>query len=62
MGTLAQGTWLTHALHRLPASWVATLDAWSYRVAVKRRERRRLAGLRKRVAPPIPYKLKPWRD
>jgi hypothetical protein len=62
MGTLAQGNWLTHALHRLPHSWLAVLDAWSYRVAVKRRERRRLAGLRRRLPAPIPYKLKPWRD
>jgi hypothetical protein len=61
MGTLAHSHWLTQLLHRLPHSWLALLDAWSYRVAVQRREARRQAGLRARLAP-IPYKLKPWRD
>jgi hypothetical protein len=61
MGTLAHGSWLTQVLHRLPGPWLAMLDAWSYRVAVKRREARR-AGLQGRAAGPIPYKLRPWRD
>lgn len=62
MGTLAHTSWLLQLLHRLPDSWLAVLDGWSYRVAVKRRERRRLAGLRARLDKPISYKLKPWRD
>lgn len=62
MGTLAHNSWLTQVLHRLPGSWRTMLDAWSYRVAVKRREKRRLAGMKSRQAPPVPYKLKPWRD
>jgi len=62
MGTLAHSGWLLQVLHRLPDSWLAVLDGWSHRVAVKRRERRRLAGLRSRLAAPTPYKLKPWRD
>lgn len=62
MGTLAHSSWLIQVLHRLPDSWLAVLDAWSYRIAVKRRERRRLAGLRSRLAAPTAYQLKPWRD
>lgn len=61
MGTIAHSGWMVHVLHRLPQSWIAALDAWSYRVAVKRRERRRLASLRSRLAP-VQYKLRPWRD
>lgn len=33
-------------LHRLPARVLKALDAWSYRVARQRAERRRQAGLR----------------
>ena len=62
MGTVAHSSWLLQVLHRLPDSWVAVLDAWSYRIAVKRREKRRRAGLRTRLAGQIQYKLKPWRD
>jgi hypothetical protein len=62
MGTLAHSSWLSHVLHRLPVSWLAMLDAWSYRVAVQRREKRRLAGVDSRAVAPIAYKLRPWRD
>jgi hypothetical protein len=62
MGTLAHSSWLAPVLHRLPGPWLAMLDAWSLRVAVQRREKRRLAGLSARVATPVPYKIKPWRD
>jgi hypothetical protein len=33
-------------LHRLPAPLLKSLDAWSYRIAQQRAERRRQAGLR----------------
>jgi hypothetical protein len=62
MGTLAHSSWLLQVLHRLPDSWVAVLDGWSARIAVRRREKRRTAGLRARLAAQMTYKLKPWRD
>ena len=37
---------LSALLRRLPARWHAALDAWSYRVAQKRAQRRREAGKR----------------
>ena len=42
----AQTTLLTALLRRLPSRWHAALDAWSYRVARKRAQRRREAGKR----------------
>lgn len=62
MGTLAHSSWLVQVLRRLPGSWLAMLDAWSARLALKRREKRRVAGLRSRLAAQMTYKLKPWRD
>ena len=62
MSAIAHSGWLLPLLRLLPASWLATLDAWSYGVALKQRERRRLAGLRPRPAEPTAYKLRPWRD
>jgi hypothetical protein len=62
MGTLAHSSWLGQVLRCLPGSWLTMLDAWSYRVAVQRREKRRLAGSDSRAAAPSAYKLKPWRD
>jgi len=49
-------------MRRLPDSWLAVLDAWSARIAVRRREKRRDAGLRTRLGGQAQYKLKPWRD
>ena len=37
---------LSALLRRLPARWHAALDAWSYRIAQKRAQRRREAGKR----------------
>jgi hypothetical protein len=37
---------LTSLLRHLPASLLARLDAWSYRVAQRRAQARREAGLR----------------
>ncbi len=42
----AQTTLLTSLLRHLPSGWLAALDAWSYRVAQKRAQRRREAGKR----------------
>lgn len=39
-------TLLTSLLQRLPARWLAALDAWSYRIAQKHAQRRRQAGKR----------------
>ena len=44
--TLAQNSLLTPVLRRLPSRWLAALDAWSYRIARKRAQRRREAGKR----------------
>jgi len=43
---LAQTSLLTPVLRRLPSRWLAALDAWSYRIARKRAQRRRAAGKR----------------
>ncbi|HWI83555.1 hypothetical protein [Ramlibacter sp.] len=40
-------SWLSPVVRRLPARLVATLDAWSYRIALQRAERRRAAGQRR---------------
>ena len=62
MVTLVHSNWIIQVLHRLPDSWLAMLDAWSARIALKRREKRKLAGLRSRLSAQMQYKLKPWRD
>jgi hypothetical protein len=59
MTALAPRGWLAQLLHRMPAAWLAALDAWSYRVAQRQMEKRRQAA---RPAAPIDYKIKPWRD
>jgi hypothetical protein len=44
MAALAQTSLLTPVLRRLPSRLLAALDAWSYRIALKRAQRRREAG------------------
>jgi hypothetical protein len=44
MTALAQTSLLTPVLRRLPSRLLAALDAWSYRIAQKRAQRRREAG------------------
>lgn len=65
MTTFVQTSWVTQVLRLMPSRVLTALDAWSYRVALKRAERRRLAeSARKGRAAAIiaQYKLKPWRD
>ena len=62
MSTLAHNSRLGGLLHRLPATWLAALDAWSYRVAQRQMERRRLAAQPQQPAAQTAYKIKPWRD
>lgn len=47
MAAVAHTSWLTRALRRLPAPLLAKLDAWSYRIALQRAQRRRAAGVRR---------------
>jgi hypothetical protein len=47
---LAQTTLLTRVLRHLPSRLIAALDAWSYRIAQKRAQRRREAGRRASAA------------
>ena len=53
MSTHVQTSWLSRVLSRLPRPLIAVLDNWSSRIAIKHREKRRLAALRPRVARPI---------
>lgn len=43
MNSYASAHWWMHVLRRLPSPLVAALDAWSYRIARQRAEKRRLA-------------------
>ncbi|WP_158290229.1 hypothetical protein [Ramlibacter sp. WS9] len=47
MSAIAYSAWLLPLLRRLPARWLAGLDAWSYRIALRQRERRRTNELRR---------------
>jgi hypothetical protein len=47
MSAIAYSAWLLPILRRLPARWLAPLDAWSYAIALRQRERRRAAELRR---------------
>ncbi|MEP6791647.1 MAG: hypothetical protein ABI907_09765 [Ramlibacter sp.] len=42
MNTVTSGHWWVHVLRRLPSPLMAALDAWSYRIARRRAEKRRL--------------------
>jgi hypothetical protein len=65
MTTLARTHWLTQVLRLMPDRLIKVLDAWSYRVARRHAERRRLAmSARQARASAViaQYKLQPWRD
>lgn len=65
MATIARTHWLTQVLRLMPGRLLSALDAWSYRVARRRAERRRLAisARQARAAAVVAqYKLQPWRD
>lgn len=47
MVAVAHTTWLAPVLRRLPAPLLAKLDAWSYRIAMQRAQRRRAIGMRR---------------
>ncbi len=47
MPVVPRSSWLASLLRRLPAPLLARLDAWSYRIAMQRAQRRRDAGLRR---------------
>lgn len=61
MAALAQRSWVTQLLRLMPAQLHKALDAWSYRVAQDRAQRRRMARQAPQVAP-TDYKIRPWRD
>lgn len=69
MVAVVQTSWVIPVLKLLPDRLHAALDAWSYRRAQARAERRRQAGrqrakarMAKAPAAAIDYKLQPWRD
>jgi hypothetical protein len=62
MVAIAPRSWLTVVLGLMPTRLHKALDAWSYRIAQKRAQQRRLAGQPGTVAGPIDYEIKPWRD
>lgn len=66
MGTLAHSSPVGQVLRLLPAFVLRALDAWSHRVALRRRQERRDRCQRRQAAPTagpaVEYKLKPWRD
>lgn len=62
MAVLAQRNWLAQVLRLVPAKLHAALDDWSYGVAQKRAQQRRLAAQPSPPVVPTDYKLRPWRD
>jgi hypothetical protein len=65
MTTLARPHLMAQVLRLMPDRLLRALDAWSYRVARRRAERRRLAisARQARAAAGVAqYKLQPWRD
>jgi hypothetical protein len=65
MTTLVDTSRLNQVLSHVPARILALLDAWCYRVALQRAERRRHATQARTVkaaATVAQYKLEPWRD
>jgi hypothetical protein len=63
MSTLVHSSWLGQLLNHLPARALAALDAWSYRVALKRAERRRVAiSARERKAAAMVAQYRTWKS
>ena len=66
MGAYAPTRWIGSALQLLPGPLLRLADAWSHRVALRRREQRQQAWLRRNMPTtpeaPLHYQLKPWRD
>lgn len=66
MAMLARTTWLSQILRLMPSRVLKALDAWSYRVALKRAERRRIAATVRKPGPRLPampqYELRPRSD
>ena len=67
MTALISATWVSRWLQSLPAPLLASLDAWSHRVAQRRAQERRKRALRPAGAlPPVitgrAYLPHPWRD
>jgi hypothetical protein len=62
MVTLAATHWVGQLLRKLPAPVITLLDAWSARKARDKVQARRLKARHRRIAAPVPYQPKPWRD
>lgn len=63
MTTLVRTSWVTQVLRLVPSRVLAALDAWSYSVALKRAEQRRIAANRKPSPVAAPqYNLKIWSE
>ena len=55
-------SWFAGVVRLMPTALRNALDAWSYRIAMERAQRRRDAAKPAVVVPPTDYTLRPWRD
>ncbi|MES2785482.1 MAG: hypothetical protein V4684_08460 [Pseudomonadota bacterium] len=62
MATAIHGSWFAGLVRLMPAAMRNALDAWSYRIAMERADRRRNAGKKAIVPAPTDYQVRPWRD